>query len=81
MESGDLVMPEGMEREIKRRLKDPDSLQIRELIDLKLVDRETSICWEVKLKYGAKNSFGGYSTGVITAWVKQNRLIDLTLSE
>jgi len=52
---------------IKEKLKDPDSFQARNLLSKKLVKLdEKNYVWHVRLKYGAKNGFGGYTLGNAT---------------
>jgi hypothetical protein len=49
---------------IKDKLKDPDSFQPRKLVSKELMQLENkTYIWNVKVTYGAKNGFGGYSTG------------------
>jgi hypothetical protein len=54
-------------RAIKEKLKDPDSFQARKLLSKNLMKLDDeSYIWHIKLRYGAKNGFGGYSAGNAT---------------
>ena len=52
---------------IKERLKDPDSFQARKMLSKNLVKLDDkNYVWHVRLLYGAKNSYGGYTLGNAT---------------
>lgn len=52
---------------IKERLKDPDSFQARKMLSKNLVKLDDkNYVWHVRLLYGAKNGYGGYTLGKAT---------------
>jgi hypothetical protein len=77
--NGSITIPRAMEREIKSRLKDPDSFQPRKVMDLQIVEKNGIICWHVQIAYGAKNSFNGYTLGVASAFMRGSTLLGLEL--
>jgi hypothetical protein len=59
-----IILDSSIYAAIKDRLKDPDSFQPRKLVSKELIQLEDkTYIWNVKVTYGAKNGFGGYSTG------------------
>lgn len=52
---------------IKEKLKDPNSFQARNILSKTLVKLDDkNYVWHVRLRYGAKNGFGGYTLGNAT---------------
>ena len=52
---------------IKEKLKDPNSFQARNMLSKNLVKLDDkNYVWHVRLRYGAKNGFGGYTLGNAT---------------
>ena len=70
-----------MAREIKNRLKDPDSFQPRAVHKLEIVEKNGVACWEVGITYAAKNGFGGYTMGTATALMRGSELFFLELGK
>ena len=79
--SGEITIPRAMAREIKNRLKDPDSFQPRGVHKLEIVDKNGVSCWEVGITYAAKNGFGGYTTGTASAFMRGSELLFLELGK
>lgn len=79
--SGAIAIPSAMTREIKRRLKDPDSFQPRGVHKLEIVEKAGVACWEVGISYAAKNSFGGYTLGTASAFMRGSELLHLELGK
>lgn len=79
--TGAPVIPMAMTRNIKMRLKDPDSFQPREVTMPKVAERNGVACWKILLVYGARNGFGGYTKNLATAYMKGSTLLDLTLED
>ena len=79
--SGSVTIPSAMTREIKYRLKDPESFQPREIHTLEIVEKNGGVCWEVGITYAAKNSFGGYTVGTASAFMRGSELLLLELGK
>jgi hypothetical protein len=79
--SGEITIPRAMAREIKNRLKDPDSFQPRGVHKLEIVEKNGVACWEVGITYAAKNGFGGYTMGTATALMRGSELFFLDLGK
>jgi hypothetical protein len=79
--SGEITIPRAMTREIKNRLKDPDSFRPRGVHKLEVAEKNGVFCWEVGVTYGAKNSFGGYTVGTATAFMRGSELLLLELGK
>jgi hypothetical protein len=61
---------------IKSKLKDPLSFQPRELISKNLIKvSDDSYVWRVRIRYGAKNGFGGYTLGNATILYKAGKAV------
>ena len=76
-----ITIPSAMTREIKYRLKDPDSFQARGVHKLEIVEKNGVVCWELGITYAAKNSFGGYTTGTASAFMRGSDLLLLELGK
>ncbi len=79
--TGSVSIPSAMTREIKYRLKDPNSFEPRGVHKLEIVDKNGVICWEVGISYAARNSFGGYTIGTATAFMRGSTLLLLELGK
>jgi hypothetical protein len=79
--SGEITIPRAMTREIKNRLKDPDSFKARGVHKLEIVDKNGVFCWEVGITYAAKNSFGGYTVGTASGFMRGSELLLLELGK
>lgn len=79
--TGSVTIPSAMTREIKYRLKDPESFQPRGVHTLEIVEKNGVVCWEVGITYAAKNSFGGYTVGTASAFMRGSELLLLELGK
>jgi len=62
-ENGSVIHP-AIYKAVRDSLKDPDSFQPRKILlkELKKLD-DKSYAWNVAIRFGAKNGFGGYTMG------------------
>ena len=60
---------DGFERLVKARLKDPDSMETRQT-HISPVNPKGE--HKIVMSYGARNSFGGMTTGTASGWVNQD---------
>lgn len=79
--SGEITIPRAMAREIKNRLKDPDSFKVRGVHKLEIVEKNGVYCWEVGITYAAKNGFGGYTVGTASGFMRGSELLFLELGK
>jgi hypothetical protein len=78
---GSVTIPSAMTRGIKERLKDPDSFQPRKVLDFGIYEKDGIACWIIQIAYAAKNSFGGYTLGTATAYMRGSTLLALELGK
>lgn len=79
--TGSVTIPRAMARHIKSRLKDPDSFQARGVHKLEIVEKNGVSCWEIGITYAGKNSYGGYTVGTATAFMRGSELLHLELGK
>ena len=72
MWNGKIVMVQSY---LEDRLKDPGSLEVIEWSPVKLVSLKDGKAWAVKVKYRAKNSFGGYAVEEGVAVIRKDRVV------
>jgi hypothetical protein len=78
---GSVTIPSAMTRAIKDRLKDPDSFQPRKVLDFGLYEKDGIACWIIQIAYAARNSFGGYTLGKATAYMRGSTLLALEIGK
>ncbi|NDC39728.1 MAG: hypothetical protein EBZ48_17095 [Proteobacteria bacterium] len=73
------AIPTLVMRNMRRRLNDPDSLRIRSVAKPIHADYNGTKCWRLNFTFSARNAFGGMTTQKAVAWVREDRLLDLSL--
>lgn len=73
------AIPTLVMRNMRRRLNDPDSLRIRSVAKPIHADYNGTKCWRLNFTFSARNTFGGMTTQKAVAWVREDRLLDLSL--
>jgi len=76
-----IVIPSALARTIKQNLKDPGSFQARKAISIAKAERNGVKCYQLIFEYGAKNSFGGYVTGIAEGYVRESTVVDLVIRQ
>jgi hypothetical protein len=73
------VIPSIVERNLKRRLKDPDSMKIRSVSAPTHSEFNGVKCWKLNCVISSRNSFGGMGSAIVTAWIHNGDLLDLSI--
>lgn len=72
------TLPSAVVRALKQQLKDPDSLQVVQIVPPRTGDWQGEPCWVVEFSYRAKNSLGGYAQPELaTAYLRGSTLLAL----
>ena len=79
-ENGAVIHP-AIYKAVRDSLKDPDSFQPRKILhqELKKLD-DNSYVWNVALRFGAKNGFGGYTMGTAIVLFRGEKAVLLKIN-
>ena len=72
-------IPSVVERNLKRRLKDPSSMKIRTVSTPTHSEFNGVKCWKLNCVISSRNSFGGMASAIVTAWIHNGDLLDLAI--
>jgi hypothetical protein len=72
-------VPTIVQRNLKRTLKDPDSLIVKSVTHPVHADYNGVKCWRLNFVFSSRNSFGGMGSAKCVAWLRNGDLLNLTV--
>jgi hypothetical protein len=72
-------VPTLVSRNLKKTLKDPDSLKIRSVVKPVHAEYNGVKCWRLNFVFSSRNGFGGMVTSKGVAWIKDDNLLELSV--
>jgi hypothetical protein len=74
-------VPDNILAGLKRLAIDPDSIKIREIGSCQKEQHGGEKCWHIQFSYQGRNGFGGPSTGIVDAWIRNGQVLDIAIKE
>lgn len=74
-------VPTLVSRNLKKTLNDPASLKIRSVVKPVHAEFNGVKCWRLNFVFSCRNGFGGMETSRAVAWIKNDNLLELSVSD